>query len=99
MVRKKCKGTELAVFKGREAKLNRAILHILARQGPQTIYDIHRQVNFSKGLKRSRYANVNLRVRALNERGYLIKTGLKGTKAGFKATLFETTTKAHIALV
>jgi hypothetical protein len=40
------KGTELSVFKGREAKLNRAIFQALALEGPQTIYDIHKRVRF-----------------------------------------------------
>jgi len=93
------KGIELSVFKGREAKLNRAILRITAQQGPQTVYDVHKQVTKTKGLGHTRYANVNLRVRALEETGYLRKSGLKLTKSGFKAVLFETTAKAYLALV
>jgi len=99
MARKKGKGTELSVFKGREAKLNRTILQTFAHLGSQTIYDVHKRVVETKGFKRTRYANVNIRVRTLEETGYLRKTGLKKTKAGLEAVLFEITTRAYIALL
>jgi hypothetical protein len=35
---------KLQVFKGREAKLNKAIFTILAHKGPLTIYDTHKEV-------------------------------------------------------
>jgi DNA-binding MarR family transcriptional regulator len=77
MARKKGKGTELSVFKGREAKLNRAIFKILIQQGPQTIYNVHKQIIKTRSLKHTRYANVNMRVRALEESGFVKKRGLK----------------------
>ena len=99
MARKKSQGTKLAVFKGREAKLNRAIFQILAAKGPQTIYDIHGQIQRCRGLKRTHYGNLNKRVRALNQSGYLKPIGFHSTKAGFEATLYELTVKTYIALV
>ena len=41
----------LQVFKGREARLNKAVLQILAIKGPQTIYDIHKEVKTQKRLR------------------------------------------------
>jgi hypothetical protein len=71
LARKKSKGTELSVFKGREAKLNRAILEILIRKDCKTIYDIHKQVRLGKDLKGTYYGKVNKRVKALEQTGYL----------------------------
>jgi hypothetical protein len=99
MARKKSKGTELSVFKGREAKLNRAILQALAGKDPQTIWDIKKQIAKIRGLKQTRYHNINTRVRALEYKGYLRKIGERETKAGGKALLYETTSRAHFALL
>ena len=99
MASKKCKGTELAVFKGKEAKLNRAIMQTLAHNSPQTIYDIHKRIIQIRALKNTRYANVNTRAKTLEKAGFLRKTGSKETKAGFKATLYEATSRALFALL
>jgi len=97
--KRKRKRAELSVFKGREAKLNHAIFHILALKGPQTIYDIHKIVKTRRRLRHVRYASVNKRVRALQELGYIKKTGAKKTKAGFKASIYELTARAYLALL
>ena len=99
MAKSKKKTERLSVFKGREAKLNRAIFHILARKGPQTIYDIHKQVKNQKRLRYVRYASVNKRVRALEKSGYIKKIGAKKTKAGFEATIYELTVTAYLAIL
>ena len=99
MAKGKDKSGRLSVFKGREAKLNRAIFHILALKGPLTIYDIHKEVKAQIGLKNTRYASVNKRTRYLEESGYIKETGVKKTKAGFQASIYELTTKAYLALV
>jgi predicted transcriptional regulator len=87
------------VFKGREARLNHTIFHILALQGPQTIYDIHKELKAQKGLRYIRYATVNKRVRLLKESGYINKTGEKKTKAGFQASVYELTARAYLAIL
>jgi len=89
----------LSVFKGHEARLNRAIFHILALKGPQTIYDVHKEAKAQRGLRQTRYANVNKRVRALEESEYIRKIGVKKTKAGFQASLYELTTKTYLAIL
>jgi len=96
---RKRKTGRISVFKGREARLNRAIFHILALKGPHTIYDIHKTVKTRKRLRQARYATVNKRVRSLQESGYIEKIGLKKTKAGFKASIYELTARAYLALV
>jgi len=92
-------GARLSVFKGREARLNRAIFETLALKGPQTIYNLHKEVKAQKGLKYIRYASVNKRVRSLEESGYVKKIGVKKTKAGFKASIYELTARAYLAMV
>ena len=99
MARLKGKGGRISVFKGREAKLNRAIFHILAFKGPLTIYDIHKIVKTRRRLKHVRYASVNKRVRSLEESGYTKKMGVKKTKAGFEAFIYELTAKAYLAIL
>jgi DNA-binding MarR family transcriptional regulator len=94
----KPKNTRLSVFKGREAKLNRAIFQVLAFKGPQTIYGIHAQVKTLRSLRNMRYANVNVRVRKLQESGYLNITGARKTKAGFEASIYDLAAKAYSAL-
>jgi Fe2+ or Zn2+ uptake regulation protein len=87
------------VFKGREAKLNRAIFQALATKSPQTAYGMHKQVTKGKGLKHTRYATVNKRMRNLEELGYIRKVAFKETKAGFEAAIYEITTKAYLAIL
>ena len=99
MARKKTKGTKLKVLSGREAKLNRAIFQTLALKGPQTIYDIHKRIKTHRGLKRTYYGNVNKRVRALEQTGYVKATSIHGTKAGFQAAVYELTARAYLALM
>ncbi len=96
--RKKQHG-RLSVFKGREAKLNKAIFQTLAHKGPQTIYDIHKQVRVQRGLKYTRYASVNKRVRILKDSGYVCEAGSKETKAGFKASIYELTVRAYLFMM
>ena len=99
MARREGKTGRISVFKGREAKLNRAIFQILALKSPLTIYDIHKEVKARRGLRRTRYATVNKRVRSLEELRYVKKTGAKKTKAGFNASIYELTARAYLAML
>ena len=99
MARREGKSGRISVFKGREAKLNRAIFHILALKGPLTIYDIHKEAKARRDFRHTRYASVNKRVRSLEESGYIKKLGLKKTKAGFKASIYELTARAYLAIL
>ena len=99
MARDKTKTGRLSVFKGQKAKLNRAIFHILALKGPLTIYDIHRIMKTHRRLRHVRYASVNKRVRSLEESGYTKKMGVKKTKAGFEASIYELSVKAYLSMI
>ena len=97
------KGTDKSrrhsVFKGREARLNRAIFHILALKGPLTIYEISREVKAQRGLKHTKYTNVNRRVRMLEGYGYIEKVGTRKTQAGFQAALYQLTVRTYLAIL
>ena len=77
MARKKCKGTELSVFKGREAKLNRAIFQTLASKGIATIYDIHKEIRKLRGMAKIRYSSETNECKALKNLNYVNKTKTK----------------------
>ena len=95
----KPKNTKLSVFKGHEAKLNKAIFHILALKGPLTIYDICKEVRTKKGLKHTKYTNVLRRIRALEESGYLEKAGTRKTLPGSERLLYKLSSKTYLALL
>jgi len=97
--RRKHKTGRLSVFKGREAKLNRAIFQVLALKGPLTIYDIHKILKNQRRLRNVRYATVNKRVRLLKESGYIRKIGVKRTKAGFETSLYELIARAYLVIL
>jgi DNA-binding PadR family transcriptional regulator len=96
--RRKRKIGRISVFKGQKAKLNHLIFEILALKGPQTIYDIHKEMKNRRGLKYVRYASISKRVRSLKESGYLEKKRVKRTKAGFEAIIYEITSRAYLAI-
>jgi len=50
-------------------------------------------------MKYTYYGNVNKRVRALQQLGYVKEDKVKSTKAGFEATEYELTTRTHLALM
>jgi hypothetical protein len=89
----------ISVFKGREAKLNQVIFQILALESPLTIYDVCKRIKTKKGLKHTKYTNVNRRVRELRKSGYLQKVGARKTKAGFQTILYQMTARAYLAIL
>jgi len=52
-----------------------------------------------RGLRYTHYGNVNKRVRDLQSKDYVNEARVKNTKAGFEATEYELTAKAHLAIV
>jgi len=99
MARKKPKGTELSVFKGREAKLNRAIFKTIALKGPQSTNSLYRNVRKLRGFSRKHYGNVNKRVRALEELGYVKSADIQNLEGRTKAIVYELKAKAYLALM
>jgi hypothetical protein len=88
---------KLSVFKGREAKLNRAILLTLFQSGPLVIYDIAKEIRKWRNFRKTKYSIVNRRVRALLEQGYLETVGIRETKSGFWGKLYQPTVRAKVA--
>ena len=89
----------ISVFKGREARLNFAVFQVLALKGPQTIYDIHKKIRTQRGLKYTKYASVNKRVRHLEESEYIKRASARRTRAGFEAATYELTPKTYVAIL
>ena len=89
----------LSVFKGREAKLNRAIFWILALESPLNIYEICQKIRTQRSLKYTKYSVVNRRVRILEKLGYIEKAGPKKTRAGFEAQLYQITFRTYLAII
>jgi len=50
-------------------------------------------------MKYTYYGNVNKRVRALQQLGYVKEVNIKSTKAGFEATEYELSTRTYLALM
>jgi len=89
----------ITVFKGRDARLNKAIFWILAQQSPLTIYDIWRKLRNQRDFAYIPYNTVNRRVRDLEEHGYIEKSGERKTKTGFAAKLYQLTARAYLAML
>ncbi|MEM2081498.1 MAG: hypothetical protein QW744_04415 [Candidatus Bathyarchaeia archaeon] len=94
MTRKKSKGTRLKVFSGREARLNRAIFEILAKESPQPLKQLYKKVSKQKGLEETYYASLIKRLHCLKEVGYIAETKQKHPSP----TIYELRTKAYLAM-
>jgi len=89
----------VSIFKGRDARLNKAMFWILAKQGQLTIYDMWRRLRTQRDFMYLHYHTVNRRVRALEEHGYIEKSGERRTKTGFAARLYQLTARAYLAML
>lgn len=98
MARKKSQGIKLAVFKDKEARLNRAIFQILSEKGALIKYDVHKLVTNQRDFKRTRYGSIKKRIRILEETGYLKRAGVRKTQMGSEGILYEITFKAYAAM-
>jgi DNA-binding PadR family transcriptional regulator len=90
-------GFRLSIFKGREAKLNRVILLVLFQSGPLVVYDITKEITKYRAFRKTKYTNVNRRVRALAEQGYLETVGSRETQSGSRGALYQPTIRATVA--
>jgi len=97
-VRRENKSGRLSVFKGKEAKLNRAIFHILALKSPQATWDIFRQFKKRKNMAHLKYSVLIRRVEALQKLDYLMKVGERKTKPGSETALYQLTPRAELAI-
>jgi len=83
VARREDKSGRISVFKGRKAKLNRAIFQILALKGPLAVYDICKLIKKQKLLRRKWYSVMNRRVRMLEQQDYIEKAGTRKTASCF----------------
>ena len=79
MTRKICKGTELKVFSGREARLNRITFLVLSSKSPLTSYDIYLGIRRIKGFRHVKWRSIDRRIKALYAQGWIIKCGTLAT--------------------
>ncbi len=98
MACKKDKDTELSVFRGKAAKLNRVILRVLERQSPLNAYDVWRSVKSCKGFKHENSKTVYRRIDALHKESWIRQKGTRPAKVQGESRLYELTLKGKAAL-
>jgi len=94
--RRKPETARLSVFKGREAKLNLAVIQAFGAEEPQTTRQLHQKIIQIKELKHTSYSTVNKRVRNLEQYGYLRKASVKQRPGGL-TNYYELRPKAILA--
>jgi hypothetical protein len=97
--RRKRDTVRLSVFKGREAKLNRAIFLILHEKISQTAWQIFSMLSKKKEMKGLTYWTVIRRMRALHKQDYVMVVGEIETMPGTETSLYQLTPRAELALV
>ncbi len=100
MTRKRCKGTELKVFSGREAALNFVIFLVLCPEGKLLAsYDIFREVRAIKGFRRKGRQNIDRRLKALFKQRWLELEGTRTIRAHFSVSpLYKLSVRGRAAL-
>jgi DNA-binding PadR family transcriptional regulator len=98
MARKKCRGTPLKVFSGKEATLNRVILLILNSKKPLTKYDLFLLIRNMKGFRHKASKTIYRRIYALEQGGWIIQNGMRPAKVEGNSALYELTLKGKAAL-
>jgi hypothetical protein len=95
----KDKSGRLSVFKGREARLNRAIFHILALKSPYAFNALLREVRKQRGLQDTRDSVLRRRVEALEKQDFLMKVGTTKARLGYDTPLYGLTPRAELSIV
>ncbi len=96
LARETDKSTDLTIFRGREAKLNRAILQTLVTKEPVSTRELYKKIIHLKRLKETSYSTVNKRVRSLEILGYLKK--IEKDRPGGITNYYALTLKARLAI-
>ena len=99
MTPKSSKGTELSVFKGKQAKLSRVILQVLEWKSPLIAYDVWRKVKSCKGFRDVDSKTAYRRMEALQQEGLISEKGTRVGKRGGDRTLYELTLMGEDALI
>ena len=90
---------KLSVFKGKEAKLNRAIFQVLAQKSPQTAWEIFNQLTKQKHLSDLKYWVLIRRIKKLQESDFLMKVSETKTMPGTETGQYQLTPRAELAMV
>ena len=98
MARIKHETVKLSVFKGKEAKLNRAIFQVLAQKSPQTAWKIFNQLTKQKHLLDLKYWVLIRRIKKLQESDFLMKVGETKTMPGTETGQYQLTPRAELAM-
>jgi len=98
VARRKGESGRLSVFKGREARLNKAVFHILALKGPHTVSTLLGEVRRQRGLLNTKDGVLRRRVEALEKQDYLMKVGTAKTRWGYYTPLYHLTPRAELAI-
>jgi hypothetical protein len=95
--RKKCKGTPLSVFCGKEKKLNLVILLVLYLKSPLAKYDVFLAVRRMKGFRNIDSKTICQRMDALLEQGWIAQNGVRLAKVVGEIAIYELTLLGKIA--
>jgi predicted transcriptional regulator len=87
---------KLSIFKGREAKLNRAIINVFESEEKKSTRQIYKKIIQNKELKNTNYSTVNKRIRNLEKTGFLKKT-LTQKRSGGITNYYQLQTKSLLA--
>jgi hypothetical protein len=98
VAREQSKGTELSVFRGTKAKLNRAIFEVLRAKKHLASYDTYLEIRHIKGHRHYKYQAVDRRMKKLYDEHWILKNGTKRTQPGTDAPLFELSLRGETAL-
>jgi DNA-binding PadR family transcriptional regulator len=97
MAGKKCKGTPLKVFSGKQAKLNRIILPLLEKKALAK-EDVFHTLRNLKGYRHTTSKTVCRRMDALNEEGYISPQGTRPGAVKGDCVLYQITQMGQAAL-
>jgi hypothetical protein len=95
---KKCKGTPLKVFSGKEATLNRVILLIFRAKKQVNKYDVFLETRNTKGFRHVNSKTVYRRIDALGQEGWICQKGIRPGKVNGQSILYGLTLRGEIAI-
>jgi hypothetical protein len=98
VAKRKTSSVKLQIFKGREAKLNKVIFHILAVKGPHAIFALLEEVRRQRGLSETREGVLRRRVNTLEKQDYLMRVGTTKTRRGYDTPIYHLTPRAELAM-
>ncbi len=97
LAQKRCKNSDVSIFTGREAKLNRAIIQTLTIKEPASTRELYKKIIYLEDMEETSYSTVNKRVRDLETLGYLKKIDVKDRPGGI-TNFYVLNSKARLAI-